>query len=56
MTTILIRLAMLEEQSGNYAMALRYADEASSRNQRLGMAQEQEQLAAFYSRLKWSGA
>ena len=50
--TILVRLAMLEEQRGNYAMALRYADEASSRNQRLGMVQEQEQLAVLYSRLK----
>ncbi|HYU76438.1 MAG TPA: tetratricopeptide repeat protein [Ktedonobacteraceae bacterium] len=50
--TVLIQLATLEEQRGNFAMALKYADEASSRNRRLGMMQEQEQLESIHSLLK----
>ena len=46
-----IRLASLEEQRGNRAVALDYAHEALEWSRRLGMVQEQAQAEAIVGRL-----
>lgn len=51
MATLLVRLAALEEQRGNYAASLQYAREALGWSRRLGMVQEQAQAEALLQRL-----
>jgi tetratricopeptide (TPR) repeat protein len=51
MTTLLTRLALLEEQRGNRAAALAYADEALFWSQRLEMADDHAQMIALHLRL-----
>jgi tetratricopeptide (TPR) repeat protein len=51
MTTLLVRLASLEEQRGNLATALEHAREALEWSRRLGMVQEQAQAEAIVGRL-----
>ena len=51
MTTLLTRLANLEEQRGNLVAARHYADEALDLSRRLGMVQEHAQMEALYERL-----
>jgi len=50
-TTILVRLASLEEQRGNVKIALQYAAEALDWSQRLGLVREQAQAEAICKRL-----
>ncbi len=51
MTTILTRLALLEEQRGRPVAAMSYAQEALERSRRLGLAQELAQMEALCARL-----
>jgi LuxR family glucitol operon transcriptional activator len=51
LVTLLSRLATLEEQRGNYAVALEYAHEALEWSRKLGMVQEQAQAEAIVGRL-----
>jgi len=51
MATILVRLAMLEEQRGNHAASLQYAREALDWSRRLGLVQEQAQADILIQRL-----
>jgi len=50
-TTLLSRLALLEEQRGNYAAALAYAGEALQWSQRLEMPRERTMMEALWLRL-----
>jgi tetratricopeptide (TPR) repeat protein len=51
MATLLVRLAILEEQRGNVATSLEYAQEAQDLIRRLGMVQEQVQVEVLFERL-----
>ncbi len=51
-TTLIVRLASLEEQRGNTSVALKYAHEALEWSKRLGMVQEREQAEALLHRLE----
>jgi LuxR family glucitol operon transcriptional activator len=51
MTTLLVRLAALEEQRGNLPAALEYAREALEWSRKLGMVQEHAQAEAIVGRL-----
>lgn len=51
MTTLLTRLASLEEQRGNHEAALKYATDALDWSRRLGMVQEQAQAEAIFHRV-----
>ncbi len=51
MTTLVVRLAALEEQRGNPAASLQYAREALDWSCRLGLVQEQAQAEAIIQRL-----
>jgi hypothetical protein len=51
-TTLLVRLAALEEQRGNHAAALEYAREALEWSRKLGMVQERAQAEAIVGRLR----
>jgi len=51
MATLLVRLAILEEQRGSVATSLQYAQEAQDLIRRLGMVQEQAQVEALFERL-----
>jgi tetratricopeptide (TPR) repeat protein len=51
MATLLGRLALLEEQRGNLAAALEYANEALDWSRRLGMVEEQALMEALHTRL-----
>ena len=44
-------MASLEEQRGNYTVALEHAGEALEWSRKLGMAQEQAQAEAIVTRL-----
>ena len=52
MTTLLVRLATLDEQRGNRAASLQYAREALDWSRRLGLALEQVQAEALLQRLE----
>ena len=51
MATLLVRLALLEEQRGNRTAALEYANEALDWSRRLGMVEEQALMEALHTRL-----
>ncbi len=51
MTTLLVRLATLEEQRGDHAASLQYAREAWDWSRRLGLVQEQAQADTLLQRL-----
>ncbi len=51
LTTLLVRLAALEEQRGNTAIAFDYAREALEWSRKLGMVQERAQAEAIVMRL-----
>jgi LuxR family glucitol operon transcriptional activator len=51
LTTLLVRLASLEEQRGNSTEALEYAHEALEWSRKLGMVQERAQSEALLARL-----
>jgi LuxR family glucitol operon transcriptional activator len=51
LTTLLVRLAALEEQRGNSATAVDYAREALEWSRKLGMVQERAQAEAIVGRL-----
>lgn len=51
MTTVLTRLALLEEQRGNRSNAIAYANEAFHWTQHLRMVEEQALMEALYTRL-----
>ena len=51
LTTLLVRLAALEQQRGNPAEAIEYAREALEWSRKLGMVQERAQAEALLARL-----
>jgi hypothetical protein len=55
MTTLLSRLALLEEQRGNRTVAFAYAREALHWSRRLDMDRERAQMEALCSRLDKPG-
>jgi tetratricopeptide (TPR) repeat protein len=56
MTTVLTRLALLEEQRGNRSTALQYATEALDWSRRLGMVREQVLMEDLCTRLSKEGS
>ena len=52
MTTLLVRLALLEDQRGQYSAALRYGRDALEWSSKLGLAKELAQAEALMRRLE----